>query len=98
MYMTGSDTTVSVLQTFILAMLKYPEVQREAQAEIDNVVGNSRLPDFSDQDSLPYVNAVLKEALRWHPVLPLAIPHRTTQPHTYNGYFIPVGATVIGNT
>jgi len=61
MYLGGADTTVSALQTFILAMTLYPEVQRRAQAEIDQIVGNSRLPDFSDQDALPYVQAVLKE-------------------------------------
>ena len=52
-------------------MTMYPEVQRKAQAEIDQIVGNSRLPDFSDEAALPYVQAVLKEALRWHPVTPL---------------------------
>ena len=54
-------------------MALYPEVQRKAQTEIDQVVGNSRLPYFSDQDALPYVQAVLKEVLRWHPVTPLGM-------------------------
>ena len=54
-------------------MILYPEVQRKAQAEIDQTVGNSRLPDFSDQDALPYVQAVLKEVFRWHPVAPLGV-------------------------
>ena len=54
-------------------MTLYPEVQRKAQAEIDSVVGNSRLPDYSDQDALLYVQAVLKEVLRWHPVTPLSM-------------------------
>ena len=65
--------TVAALETFILAMTLYPEVQRKAQAEIDRVVGNSRLPEYSDQDALPYVDAVLKEVLRWHPVTPLGM-------------------------
>ena len=52
-------------------MTMYPDVQRKAQAEIDQIVGNSRLPNFSDEGALPYVQAVLKEALRWHPVTPL---------------------------
>lgn len=51
-------------------MAMYPEVQRKAQEEIDRVVGSNRLPDFSDQDSLPYVNAVVKESLRWKLVVP----------------------------
>ena len=54
-------------------MILYPEVQRKAQAEIDQVVGSSRLPDYSDRDALPYVLAVLKEVLRWHPVAPLSV-------------------------
>ena len=54
-------------------MAWYPEVQRKAQAEIDRVVGYSRLPDYSDQDELPYIQAVVKEVLRWHPIVPLSM-------------------------
>ena len=52
-------------------MALYPEVQKKAQAEIDAVVGSKRLPDFHDRHSLPYLNAVLKETLRWNLVAPL---------------------------
>ncbi|KAH8980773.1 cytochrome P450 [Lactarius hatsudake] len=97
MYLGGADTTVAALQTFFLAMALYPEVQRAAHAEIDAVLGDSRLPDFSDKDKLPYVSAVLKEVLRWHPVAPLGIPHRVTKGDMYEGYFIPAGSIVIGN-
>lgn len=51
--------------------MRYPEVQERAQKEIDAVVGIHRLPDFDDRPSLPYVDAVLRETLRWHPVFPL---------------------------
>lgn len=51
--------------TFILAMLKNPEVQRKAQEEIDSVVGNDRLPSFEDREQLPYVRAVCTEVLRY---------------------------------
>jgi cytochrome P450 len=39
--------------------------------EIDNVVGVDRLPDFGDETSLPYVSALVKEVMRWHPVTPI---------------------------
>ena len=55
-------------------MALYPEVQKKAQAEIDAVVGPSRLPDFHDRPFLPYVNAVLKESSRWNLVVPLGRP------------------------
>ena len=52
-------------------MVLFPQVQVKAQAELDGVVGNERLPSFDDRDSLPYINAVWKEVLRWHTVTPL---------------------------
>lgn len=60
-----------MLASFILALVLHPGVQEKAQEEIDRVVGSERLPEFSDRPSLPYVNAILKEVLRWNPVAPL---------------------------
>jgi hypothetical protein len=73
-------------------------VQRRAQAEIDQVIGRSRLPVFSDRPNLPYVDAVCKELLRWRLVLPLGVAHATTEDDVYKGYFIPKGTTVLPNT
>ena len=56
---------------FVLAITLNPEVQRKAQAEIDSVIGSDRLPNMGDQDSLPYVNAIIQEVIRWQPVTPL---------------------------
>ncbi|EXJ67794.1 uncharacterized protein A1O5_09140 [Cladophialophora psammophila CBS 110553] len=95
MYAGGADTTVSSVACFVLAMTLYPEVQREAQAEIDAAIGTSRLPTFSDRESLPYVDALVKEVLRWHPVAPMGVPHLTTKADVYDGYFIPEGSLLI---
>jgi len=78
-------------------MAMYPEVQKRAQAELDSIVGLSRLPEMSDHDSLVYIQAVVMETMRWIPVVPLGIPHRSTEDDTYNGYFIPKGTVVIAN-
>jgi len=63
--------TVSALASFVLLMALHPDIQRRAQAEIDEVVGKDRLPTTADQVSLPYVSAVVKEVLRFAPVAPL---------------------------
>lgn len=52
-------------------MVRNPEVQKRAQAEIDGLVGTERLPNLSDRDDLPYVNALMKEVMRWQPVSPI---------------------------
>ena len=46
-------------------MAMYPDVQRKAQEELDRVVGTERLPTFEDRSELPYVNAIVKECLRY---------------------------------
>jgi len=93
----GADTTTSALHSFIMAMVLYPEVQKKAQAELDAVVGPNRLPEFADRSSLPYIQALIKEALRWQMVTPCAVPHLTSEDDEYKGYFIPKGAVVVGN-
>ena len=78
-------------------MTIYPEVQRKAQAELDQVVGTDRLPGHEDRQRLPYVNAIVKEVFRWHPIGPMGIPHTSTVDDVVGGYFIPKGAMVIPN-
>lgn len=94
----GSDTTSNTLYAWVLAMLLYPDVQKAAQQEIDDVVGDGRLPFIDDQDRLQYVRMCMKETLRWMPTTILgAVPHAVTQDDTYNGYLIPKGAGVLNN-
>ncbi|KAL6811405.1 putative O-methylsterigmatocystin oxidoreductase [Trichoderma sp. SZMC 28015] len=94
-YEAGSDTTTMALEVFTLAMILNPDVMKKAQKEIDeNAKG---LPSFEDKDNLPYVDALIKETLRWRPVSAGGIPHAVTQDDVYMGFHIPKGATVIGN-
>ncbi|KAF7357560.1 O-methylsterigmatocystin oxidoreductase [Mycena sanguinolenta] len=96
-YAGGADTTVSSLSSFCLAMALYPEIQKKAQTEIDTVIGTDRLPEFEDRPSLPYVEALYREVMRWKPIAPLGVAHASTEDDIYNGYFIPKGTIVIAN-
>jgi cytochrome P450 len=64
----GSDTTASQLQTLILALAKNPHILKKAQAQIDTVCGTERAPVWEDFARLPYINAIIKEGMRWRPV------------------------------
>jgi cytochrome P450 len=78
-------------------MALHPNVMRKAQEELDHVVGDGRLPDFSDQPELPYTSALVKEVLRWGCPVPLGVAKQAKIDDTYNGYFIPASATIIEN-
>ncbi|RDA85572.1 hypothetical protein CP532_5384 [Ophiocordyceps camponoti-leonardi (nom. inval.)] len=93
----AAETTASSLKAFLLAMVRFPHVQRKAQDEIDRVVGSERLPSSQDRENLPYVVNLVKETFRWSPVVGLALPHMATEDITYDGYLIPKGSILLPN-
>lgn len=48
----------------MLAMTRNQDILKKAQEELDRVVGRERFPDFSDRESLPYINALVEEVYR----------------------------------
>jgi len=96
-YLAATDTTMSSVSSFLLAMTLHPDVQTKGQEEIDRVVGKDRLPTFDDRPSLPYVEAIYREVMRLHPPLPLGIPHKSIEDDSYLGYHIPKGCVVVPN-
>jgi cytochrome P450 len=93
----GAETTYTALSWSALAMITHPEVQRRAQAELYSVVGRSRVPSFSEVSSLPYIQAMVKDVLRWQPPLPFSVRHSTTEDDWYKGMFIPKGMICLPN-
>lgn len=63
--LAGAETSAGTMATFFLAMLRYPEVQERAFAELERVLGLNRLPTFEDKGKLPYITAIMKESLRY---------------------------------
>ncbi|EPS95741.1 hypothetical protein FOMPIDRAFT_1053918 [Fomitopsis schrenkii] len=97
LYGASTESSFATLSAFFLAMAMNPDVRRKAQAELDAVVGRNRLPTFGDRDELPYVEAILKETIRWHPPNPIGIAHGAMEDGYYQDYFIPAGSIMIFN-
>ncbi|KAI1192930.1 cytochrome P450 2C3 [Nemania serpens] len=93
MAIAGALTMGSPIQSFILAMLHYPEWQKKLQEEIERVCKGA-CPQWEDREKLPMLRAVVKEVIRWRPPVPTGIPHAIETDDVYNGYFIPAGATI----
>ncbi|KLO19241.1 cytochrome P450 [Schizopora paradoxa] len=96
MYNAAIDTSSTAMHAFFLLMVHHPEVQEKAQRELDAVIGNDRLPIIEDRDSLPYIDNIVKELLRFSAVVPM-VPHSNEEDDVYNGFFIPKGSWVIAN-
>ncbi|EDR06873.1 uncharacterized protein LACBIDRAFT_236174 [Laccaria bicolor S238N-H82] len=89
----GADTTLSAVETFILAMINFSDIQLKAQEEVDRVVERSRLPNFADEADMPYLSAVVKEVFRF-----VCIPHLASEDDVYEGYHIPKNSIIIANS
>ncbi|PBP21807.1 cytochrome P450, partial [Diplocarpon rosae] len=93
LYGAGFDTTAATIHSAILALLVHPRVQRAARAEIDAVVGRERTPTFEDQAKLPYIDALIKETMRWRPAAVFGLPHTLSEDDVYDGYRFARGTT-----
>uniref|UniRef100_H3DKZ2 Cytochrome P450 2U1 n=2 Tax=Tetraodon nigroviridis TaxID=99883 RepID=H3DKZ2_TETNG len=97
LFIAGTDTTANSVLWIILYMASFPDIQDKVQAEIDEVVGTLRTPSLSDKGKLPFTEAAIMEVQRLTAVVPLAIPHMTSETIEFGGYTIPKGTVVLPN-
>ncbi|KAL2521438.1 Cytochrome [Forsythia ovata] len=98
MLAASMDTAASSVEWILSELLKNPRVMKKVQKELEEVVGLDRMVEESDLESLEYLDMVVKETFRLHPVAPLLIPHYSLEDCTVDGYHIPKDARIIINT
>ncbi|KAJ9204907.1 hypothetical protein DTO166G4_7697 [Paecilomyces variotii] len=96
----GSDTTAIAMRAILYLLLRHPEKLAKVRDEIDRADREGKLSNFisyrESLSSLPYVGAVIKEAMRLHPSVGLILErHVPKQGVTLCGKHIP-GGTVVG--
>eukprot|EP00057_Strongylocentrotus_purpuratus_P004110 XP_003728047.1 PREDICTED: cytochrome P450 2U1 isoform X1 [Strongylocentrotus purpuratus] len=97
LFLAGMVTTSDSLLWAILIVAQHPQLMKEIQKEIDDVIGEERPPKMADQDALPLIVATLMEVSRIRPVTPLALPRLTSRDATVQGYHIPKDTVVLMN-
>jgi cytochrome P450 len=93
----GMETSPRQILWLFTAALQYPNFMTCAHEVLDNVVGRERLPNFSDRNSLAYIDAVAHELFRWRPISPGSIPRRADRADEFGGVKIAKGVTIMAN-
>ncbi|XP_034755256.1 cytochrome P450 2K1-like isoform X2 [Etheostoma cragini] len=93
LFAAGTDTTATTLRWGLLFMAKNPKIQDQVREEVSREIG-SRNVQAEDRRNLPFTDAVIHETQRLASILPIAVPHKTSQDITFQGHFIKKGTTV----
>jgi len=99
----GSDTTAVSLSAILYYLLKHPEALQKLRDEIDDFESSGRLGRdavrFKEAQEMPYLQAVMKEALRLHPASGLPLWRVVPKPGAeISGKLFPTGTIVGVNT
>lgn len=94
--LAGSDTTASIIRSGFIFIVANPQVYTRLQAECDasgvpltEIISNSRAVE------LPYLNACVKETLRFHPAGTGLMPRKVgPEGDTHNGMYFPPGTEI----
>ncbi|KAL7601061.1 flavonoid 3'-monooxygenase [Lactuca sativa] len=97
LFAAGTDTSSSTVEWAIAELIRHPELMKQAQQEMDIVVGKDRLVTELDLNQLTFLQAIVKETFRLHPSTPLSLPRIASESCEINGYNIPKGSTLLVN-
>ncbi|XP_031497817.1 trimethyltridecatetraene synthase-like [Nymphaea colorata] len=93
----GTESSAVTVEWAMSEMLKKPELFEKAWEELDRVVGRERLVEERDIPNLPFLQSIVKETMRMHPVAPMLVPRLCREDCTLAGYDVPEGTRVLVN-
>ncbi|XP_016457209.1 trimethyltridecatetraene synthase-like [Nicotiana tabacum] len=94
----GTDTSATTVEWAFQELMRNPKIIEKANQELDKAIGKERWVEEEDLSQLPYIEAIIKETFRLHPLTTLLAPHYSIEDCNVAGYDIPKGTTVFVNT
>ncbi|KAL0446147.1 UNVERIFIED_CONTAM: Flavonoid 3'-monooxygenase [Sesamum latifolium] len=93
----GTDTSSTTIEWVMAEFMQNPKVMEKAHKELNEVVGLNNVVEEFHIPKLVYLEAVIKETLRIHPIGPFLTPRTPSQSCTVGGYSIPKDSAVFIN-
>ena len=97
LFLAGSETSSTFLLWSVILLQRHPKVQVKIQAELDQAIGQDRLPSIADQAKTPYSLAFIDEVHRFASHVPLGVQHWTHEEVELDGFTIPANSIIIPN-
>nr|XP_009601736.2 trimethyltridecatetraene synthase-like [Nicotiana tomentosiformis] len=94
----GTDTSATTVEWAFYELLRQPKIMKKAQQELDLVISHDRWVQENDYTQLPYIESIIKETLRLHPVSTMLPPRIALEDCHVAGYDIPKGTILMVNT
>lgn len=91
------DTSYTWIEWVFAEIIKHPTVMNKLQDELTSIVGLDRMVEVDDLPKLEYLELVLKETFRLHPVAPLLVPRESIEDVVISECYIPKGSRVMIN-
>ncbi|KAH0712132.1 hypothetical protein KY289_008091 [Solanum tuberosum] len=93
----ATDTSAATIEWAFQELLRKPNIIDKAQQELDRVIGKERWVEEDDFSELPYIDVIIKETFRLHPLAALLPPHYSIEDCNVACYDKPKGTTVFVN-
>ncbi|XP_059599031.1 cytochrome P450 76T24-like [Vitis vinifera] len=97
LFLAGTDTTSDTIEWAMAELLHNPEKMVKAQRELQEVLGKDGIVQESDISKLPYLQAIVKETFRLHPLAPLLVPYKAETDVKICGFTVPKNSQVLIN-
>lgn len=91
----GTESSAVTVEWALSELLKRPHIIEKATEELDRVIGQERWIEEKDMPRLPYIEAIMKETMRLHPVTPMLAPRMAREDVNVAGHDIAKGTLAL---
>ncbi|KAK6775900.1 hypothetical protein RDI58_026901 [Solanum bulbocastanum] len=93
----GTDTSATTVEWAFQELVRNPNMIEKANEEPDRTIDKGRWVEEEDLSQLPYIEVIIKETFRLHPLTPLIPPRYSIEECKVAGYDVPKGTMVFVN-